>query len=161
MRDRGFTLIELLVVVTIIGILLGLLLPAVQYARHAALAVKCQNNLHQLGLSVIQWHDDRGYLPSDSTAPTIPTPCPEAGGYGYNTKWLQGHRLSDFPTTRIIAYADGYLHMSIAEWASWQDDTLYRHPGHVRNVVMLGGHVEALTDVADRKLWGLDLWPMD
>jgi prepilin-type N-terminal cleavage/methylation domain-containing protein/prepilin-type processing-associated H-X9-DG protein len=78
-RGQGFTLVELLVVIAIIGVLVALLLPAVSAAREAARRAQCSNNLKNLGLAMINYHDANRKFPLGAVC----VGCSTAGSYSY------------------------------------------------------------------------------
>jgi prepilin-type N-terminal cleavage/methylation domain-containing protein/prepilin-type processing-associated H-X9-DG protein len=91
--SRGFTLIELLVVIAVIGVLVALLLPAVQAAREAARRAYCTNNLKQIGLAVHGYHDAIGTLPLGCVVGRDAASNPIFQGWGV--------------TARILPYLEG------------------------------------------------------
>ena len=93
-RRAGFTLVELLVVIAIIGVLIALLLPAVQAARESARRGQCTNNLKQLGLGIHNFHDSKLYLPS-SIRPAGLTPLPRIAGITALLPYLEAQTIHD------------------------------------------------------------------
>jgi prepilin-type N-terminal cleavage/methylation domain-containing protein len=96
-RGRGFTLVELLVVIAIIGVLVALLLPAIQAAREAARRNSCLNNIKQICLGLHNHETARGYYPVASTAPFVP-----------NVKIGAANNASNAVTAAPTANGDGY-----------------------------------------------------
>jgi prepilin-type N-terminal cleavage/methylation domain-containing protein len=97
-RHDGFTLIELLVVIAIIGALVALLLPAIQSAREAARRSSCANNLHQIGIALVNYHDANRLLP--------PSGCYPIGGTSDN--WS--------PQARLLPYLEEQNLEDLIDW---------------------------------------------
>jgi prepilin-type N-terminal cleavage/methylation domain-containing protein/prepilin-type processing-associated H-X9-DG protein len=101
-KSRGFTLVELLVVIAIVGMLVALLLPAVQAARESARRTQCMNNLHQLGVALHAYHDAMKCFPVNMSG---------AGKQVSATEWLTG--LYSWQALLLPFFEEQALHATI------------------------------------------------
>jgi len=129
---RGFTLVELLVVIAIIGILIALLLPAVQAAREAARRSSCSNNIKQLGLGIQNYHDvykllppgQMGTNPSGCGWDTNTGTCGEGSPIYHMLPFLEQKPLWDLIWTVIVS--GGTTYPRGGPWVCWSDYPPYQ-----------------------------------
>lgn len=100
MKKRGFTLVELLVVIAIIGILIGMLLPAVQQVREAARRITCANNVRQLVLAMHNFESSNMHFPSGALSAVDDSTGDDDDGWGWGAQTLpfieQGNVVTSF-----------------------------------------------------------------
>src|SRR5262245_64147082 len=87
-RRIAFTLVDLLVVIAIVGVLVALLLPAVQMARESARRMSCQNNLKQIGLALQSYHDGQRAFPPGYVSAVDAAGNDTGPGWGWGAKAL-------------------------------------------------------------------------
>jgi prepilin-type N-terminal cleavage/methylation domain-containing protein len=138
-RCRGFTLVELLVVIAIIGILIALLLPAVQMAREAARRSECTNNLKQLALAVHNYVDSFKVFPQKKAGTTAGSDCSQHNA-NYGSGWMrllpyyEQQPLYDAWKSDLTVGSIVYPAWGPCPWGTW-DDTYWPYQTQVNDLM--------------------------
>ncbi|MFO7904485.1 MAG: DUF1559 domain-containing protein [Planctomycetota bacterium] len=123
-KRKAFTLVELLVVIAIIGILVALLLPAVQAAREAARRSECVNNLKQLGLACHNFHDVHKEFPTASHQPLLTGPGGPTDFSGDRHRWSYLTVLLPFIEQQPVY--DEFMNNHLGQTVPWNHNDLTR-----------------------------------
>jgi prepilin-type N-terminal cleavage/methylation domain-containing protein len=148
-KSTGFTLVELLVVITIIGILIALLLPAVQVAREAARRAQCINNLKQSGVAMHNHHSAKNRFPAGSIWPPIADATGNAGGS--EATWV----------TFLLPYIEQNNVYGMIDWTKGFGKAFESSVGYpnrsIVTVFFVGMQCPSSNAVNNEKLW-YDTW---
>ena len=127
MKRVGFTLVELLVVIAIIGVLVALLLPAIQAAREAARRSQCSNNIKQIGLALHNHHDTFQAFPMGSQrAPGAPSANYVMGNWRWSIlAFLEQQAMADTPVRNVRWRANDGFHDDTVLWESFRVETYH------------------------------------
>lgn len=146
--QRAFTLVELLVVIAIIGVMVGLLLPAVQAARESARRMQCSNNLKQIGLALHNYHASYDLLPFSWGGTTPPSGSPGYSAISQILPFMEQsalHESIDFSVPIVHPRNNAARLTEIA---------MLRCPSDLNNPqVQSGGAINYMANVGNQHLW--------